>query len=222
MDYRAVFMPIVGVSGRPLLALEALLRIGDHPSQHIAYIERAEQSGDIYQADIWMLNAASAVLRQLKAGMVSVNVSPVTLEKSIDRYLLAIELNGDVVPRLIFELTEGVPIFDVGKVLRFVEKVKEFGGKIAMDDFGDGYASLDLLPELEPSYLKLSKGFLDAAMADPSMVVMLRNLLPKGCELIAEQIDSLTKLSFLRQVGIEFAQGYLIGKPHALDLGCHV
>ncbi|MGE6098901.1 EAL domain-containing protein [Aeromonas salmonicida] len=213
---RPVYMPIVCVQDKSLLASEALLRLGNDPVAHIDFLTDAEASGEIFRVDSWMLQQAAETVRQYGASL-AVNVSPVTITSALDVYLQTLAEHRDAVPNLIFEITETRPFFSLSELLRFSAAVRDLGGRLSLDDFGAGYASLDLVPSVQPDFVKLSKEYLDRVLVDPGLLELLRRRLPAQCSLIAEHIDSDDKMRFLRANGVQYAQGYLIGRPKPLE-----
>ena len=217
---RAVYMPILDVVDNRLLALEALLRLsGGDPQGHIPFLEEAEESGEIHRVDMWMLQHVCAQMDRMDIEpKVSINISPVTVETASDLYLQAADRLSEYAPRLIFEITETRPMMSMDALAKFTSRIHQMGGVIALDDFGSGYASLDLVPAMCPDYIKLSDGYVRMMQADPDLVSDLKKLLPAGCELIAEHVDSVSKLNFMRNYGIRYAQGYLVGRPLPLEV----
>lgn len=209
-------MPIICVQDASLLASEALLRLGNDPVAHIDFLTDAEESGEIFRIDSWMLQQAAETVRKYDASL-AVNISPVTIMSALDVYLQSLAEHRDAVSNLIFEITESRPFYSTTELLRFSAAVRDLGGRLSLDDFGAGYASLDLVPSVQPDFVKLSKEYLDRVLADPGLLELLRSQLPANCSLIAEHIDSDDKMRFLRANGVQYAQGYLIGRPKPLE-----
>lgn len=124
-------------------------------------------------------------------------------------------LIGTTSRRLILELTEHVPIDDYAALREAIGKLGDVG--IAVDDAGAGYSSLHHILELRPTFVKLDISLVRGIDADDLRQAMVAGIdyfaLRSGCHLIAEGIESEGEAAALERLGVEFAQGYLFGRP---------
>jgi len=129
--------------------------------------------------------------------------------------------HGRAVGKLCIEITESVALHDLDNTRRFIDKVREFGAKVALDDFGAGYTSFSYLKELCADTLKIDGNFVRGVNTHPAnlaiveaMVQLARNL---GMKSVAEWAEDLATLEALAEVGVDYVQGYVIARPQLPD-----
>lgn len=155
---------------------------------------------------------------------ISMNVSRVHLY-AIDeliRYVDGLLKKYQVPPELLeFELTETVFTDTVDDTITLMEKLRELGVRVSMDDFGSGYSSLNVLTKLPLDVLKLDKEFLkdfeygsDEQLIIPSIIDMAKKL---HLNVVCEGVETMEQVEFLRSVGCDVAQGYYYSKPVPLQ-----
>lgn len=153
-------------------------------------------------------------------GMIFLNVCPALLHTEEHRrgntaHRLA-QLGLDR-SRVVFELTEKTLIDDYALFERGVEHYRSQGYKIAIDDLGEGYAGLKMLAQVIPDYVKLARFLvteIDRAPIKQSLVEAILCFCKKiGVQVIAEGIERPEELQYLAAIGVDFGQGYLLGKP---------
>jgi diguanylate cyclase (GGDEF)-like protein len=131
---------------------------------------------------------------------------------------LAFLFESGIAPsRVVIELTEHERIADpVSFKARMIE-LRDLGASLALDDFGDGRSSLRLWAELAPEFVKIDKYFVRGLQGDPARFQCVKALIHLsqvfGTRLIAEGIETEADLRTIRDLGIEFGQGYLVGMP---------
>jgi predicted signal transduction protein with EAL and GGDEF domain len=202
---------------------EALVR-WKHPTKGmippVAFIPLAEESGEIVPLSIWILRQAcfEAALWPNRH-MVSVNLSPKHLSdpRLIDTVRQALADSGLPAERLTLELTESAIIRDRRFALEQLHALKAMGIGIALDDFGVGYSSLDVLRSVPFDCIKLDASFVAAIDHDEQAVAILRSVAALGATLnmrvLAEGIEEASQLSIVAREGCLAVQGYLIGRP---------
>jgi PAS domain S-box-containing protein len=211
--------PIVEIASGALHFEELLLRMrwdGDAvlPGR---FLSAAVQHGLMPQIDRWVLDQAITLARRGRA--VALNLSP---QAFVDFELLAeVELQLDfaaIDPALLmFEVTETSVIEDQDRASHFMARLRESGCLVALDDFGAGYSGFTYLKTLPINYLKIDREFVrDLARNDAShhvveaIVSLARSF---GHRTIAEGVESEEVLQLLSDLGVQYAQGYLLGKP---------
>jgi EAL domain-containing protein (putative c-di-GMP-specific phosphodiesterase class I) len=124
---------------------------------------------------------------------------------------------GRTVERLCIEITESVALHDLDNTKRFIDKVRSFGAKIALDDFGAGYTSFSYLKELPADTVKIDGAFVQGVNTHPAnlaiieaIVELARNL---GMKSIAEWAEDRATVEALAQVGVDYVQGFAIARP---------
>ena len=118
---------------------------------------------------------------------------------------------------LVLEITEHERVTDMPSLLQAIKQVHACGARLALDDFGDGRSSLRLWSEIKPDFVKIDKYFIRDISAHPANLQMLQAIKGIasvfGTTLIAEGIETRDDLRALRDLGISFGQGWLLGRP---------
>jgi len=217
------YQPVYDVgSGQPCGA-EALLR-WRHPSAGLIppdrFIPLAEATGLIVPLGEWALyqacRDAAAWPDDLK---VAVNLSPVQFkQKDLFGVICAALLDSGLAPqRLEIEITESVLLERGPDNLTFTQELKEIGVSLALDDFGTGYSSLSYLTMFPFDKIKIDKSFIrhlgDNAHCGAIVTSILTLARGLNMSVTAEGVETEEQLALLRQLGTNFVQGYLLGKP---------
>jgi len=193
------------------------------------FIVLAEQTGSIHKLTQWIL---VAVLSQIKIWsdqgvriQVAMNISALDLdnERFPDQVAMALQAQEISPQWLSFEVTESALMNNPERSLRTLERLRELGISLAVDDYGTGYSSLAMLKSLPVQDLKIDKSFVlnlaegsDDAVIVKSTIELAHNM---GLKVIAEGVENAVSLEWLRALGCDTAQGYFISRPiAALDL----
>jgi EAL domain-containing protein (putative c-di-GMP-specific phosphodiesterase class I) len=149
---------------------------------------------------------------------VSINVSPATL---ISQRLQAVLMDSNWNPhRLVIEITEHVAVSDYPPILDVIRQLRARGMRIAVDDAGSGYASLQHILAIRPDLIKLDRSLIAGIDTDPDRRALISALASFareiGAGLVGEGIETTEELHTVRALGLRYAQGYLIGRPAAL------
>jgi EAL domain-containing protein (putative c-di-GMP-specific phosphodiesterase class I) len=212
---RPVFQPIVALDSRTPIGYEALTRFADGtpPDRMIA---EAHSVGLGLELEVACLAAALEAAEALpQDAWLSLNVAPnLILHPSELPGLLA-----DQSRRFVLEVTEHAEIDDYPAVRRAIAGLGPTVS-LAVDDAGAGFASLRHIVELAPRFLKLDISLVRHADSDLTRQAMISGLshfaARVGCEVIAEGIEDTAELEMLRELGVLFGQGYLLGRPEAV------
>jgi len=211
-----VFQPIVELATGRVRHYEALARTRDGSGGHIRLVELGEEYGFVDLIDMAMLRKVFAVLEDRDDLQFAVNISVVTIEQSCDELLALVFKNMFLAKHVVFEITETAEIRNLSLVKVFIAALRVAGGRVAVDDFGTGHFTHELVEQLKPDFLKLSNRVVKE-LATPAMRGEVLRLLalvrPFNGELIAEHVDSSEKVSALRELGVKYGQGYLFGAP---------
>jgi diguanylate cyclase (GGDEF)-like protein len=149
---------------------------------------------------------------------VSVNISEEDILDPFTRdYFFLLLEQMSVGPLLLFEILETREIHDKEMLNRFLDKVRQFGCQVAIDDFGSGYSNWDYLAEIKADYVKIDGNIikeidtsLEKRMLVENIVALSRNL---GIETVAEHVHSKEIFRIVKELGIGYAQGHFLGKP---------
>ena len=213
------------------LNFEVLLRMLDADGKPIPtdrLIAAGEKSGRMSVIDRWVLQTTLAWLnhnheRLKQTRFVCMNLSGASLndEKFLQDVYTMLEQNVNVVRHLCLEITESVALHDLNNTRRFVDRVRSFGAKVALDDFGAGYTSFSYLKELTADLLKIDGSFIVNMNRHPANVAIVeaivslaRNL---GMKTIAEWAEDSATVQTLIEIGVDYVQGYVVARPQNPD-----
>lgn len=216
-----VFQPIFDLETGRIVAVEALARFSGAPQRgpDIWFAEAAEV-GMGEELELLSIRTALAQLPALPAHMyMTFNVSPSTLLSGKVRSAL----RGMPLERLGLEVTEHASIPDYGAMRRVLKPLRKRRLRLAVDDAGAGYSSFQHILNLKPDLIKLDVGLIRGIDRDPDRRALASALIAfsrqTGSCIVAEGVETLQELSALRQLGVEKAQGYLLGRPVPLSEG---
>jgi EAL domain-containing protein (putative c-di-GMP-specific phosphodiesterase class I)/DNA-binding response OmpR family regulator len=215
-EFHTVFQPIVEVDTLKVVGYEALTRFedGTRPDVRFEEASRADLGADFELAAMRLAVDAS---RELPPdAFVALNISPRSV---IDRADAIGEILAPIGRQVVAELTEHVAIEDYRELRAALGRLGQ-GVEVAVDDAGAGYASLRHILELQPAFAKLDISLVRGIDADDLRQALAAGLnyfaLRTGCRLIAEGVETQAEADALGRLGIEFAQGYLYGRPQPL------
>ena len=211
-EFHPVFQRILDLEAGKIVGYEALTRFDDNTPPDVRFAEAA-RAGLGADYELAAIRAAVAAGRHLPAGaFLSLNISPSVLIS--DGHRLSQTLRRVARP-LVLELTEHAVIADYPALLGALERFQ--GASIAVDDAGAGFASLRHILELKPAYVKLDISLVRDIDSDPSRQALAAGLqyfaVRSGFQLIAEGVETQAQLDALRVIGVDLAQGYLLGRP---------
>jgi EAL domain-containing protein (putative c-di-GMP-specific phosphodiesterase class I) len=194
-----------------------------------AFIPLAEQNGTIVEIGEWTLWQACREAASWDTPLqIAVNLSPVQfrygdLAGLVHRILLETGLRPG---RLELEITEGVLISDPSRAQAILRRLKALGVKIAMDDFGTGFASMSSLQSFPFDKIKIDRSFVSGVESDQQSAAIVRAILGLGTALampvLAEGVETEAERQFLRLEGCDQMQGYLIGRPSLIANYAHL
>ena len=218
------FQPITN-RNREIVSYESLIRMFHNgeiifPDQ---FIPVAEETGMIQAMGRWVIEEACKAVGHL-GKPVTINVSSHQFHQQgfIKHIEGCIKANGIEKEMLTVELTEGVVVGNLHEIIYKFNRLKEIGVQIAIDDFGTGYSSLEYLRKIPINYLKIDKSFVRDLNTDKSAEVIIQTIIAMAKHLnlsvVAEGVESEQQLKMLLDLGCDFFQGYLFGKPADLKL----
>ncbi len=221
------YQPQISVFDGSIIGAEALLR-WQHPRLGMIppakFIPVAEECGLIVSIGGWALQTAcTEYLGWLKFGVpairLTVNLSPRQFMEAGFSELVArtLEMVAFEPSQLELEITENMLMTDVRKAAETLTKLKSIGVKFAVDDFGTGYSSLNYLKRFQLDSLKIDRSFILQLPDDPNDVAIARAIITLGrslnLQVIAEGVENLAQLNFLKEHQCDAIQGYLFAAP---------
>ncbi|MCK8515046.1 EAL domain-containing protein [Methylonatrum kenyense] len=216
--------PIVQITDGSTSHYEMLVRMHGEDGNLVppsAFVPVAERSGQIVDLDRWVLRASLRLLRDLQEDglKVSVNLSAQSLRDTRLPAFLEAEFNasGADPSRLVLEVTETAAVTDFATARGLMEVIRDLGCHFALDDFGVGFSSFHYLGQLPAEYIKIDGSFirnLPHSVENRLIVRAIADIAAGfGKKTVAEFVDDEGILPFLREYGVDYAQGYHLGRP---------
>ncbi|ESQ15542.1 MAG: hypothetical protein N838_08325 [Thiohalocapsa sp. PB-PSB1] len=216
------FQPILEIATGEIWRAEALLRMRSTDGKLIPpghFIPIAEETGQILTLDHWVLTHAIELMQHHPDLFLSVNLSAQAVQDSslpgeVKRLLSTYEVPPS---QLTLEVTETVAINSLSNATRLMHEIRAIGCRFALDDFGTGFASYAYLRQLPVNDVKIDGAFIrDIAYSNENQIfVRAVTEMSHGMDkkVIAEFVENADILEVLADIGIDFAQGYHIGRP---------
>jgi diguanylate cyclase (GGDEF)-like protein len=222
------YQPQVTVADGTLVGAEALLRWLDPVLGRVSpdeFIPLAEHRGLIGAVGHWVAGRACQQLRLWESagltlpGQLAINISPRQLDdpQFADQLLQQVRQAGVLPEKIDLELTESGIMLDPDSLLSILQKLKDAGFSLSLDDFGMGYSSLAHLRGFPLDKIKLDRSFVLGMLEQPhdyaivvATIAMAQNL---GLRMVAEGVESPLQVDALKRLGCSHAQGYYYGEP---------
>jgi diguanylate cyclase (GGDEF)-like protein len=219
---RAALQPVVRLRDRTVLGYEALCRFTPRgglrtPDDLFAAVIITGQKLDV---DAACLTAAFAAGTQTPPATLFVNVAVETLVEGSpagDRLSRMTETAGVAPENVVLEVSERTPIGDLTRLRRVVAELRARGFRIAIDDAGAGHASMLVIAEVQPEFIKIDRELIHGIDVSAARRALAVSLLSFGAHInarvIAEGIETDEELQTLLSLGVQFGQGWLLGRP---------
>ncbi len=225
-EWELHYQPKISLNDGSVSGAEALLR-WNHPElgqiPPAEFVPLAENAGNVGMLTEWVLRNSIAQARNWQeAGLelaVAVNLSGRDLLNDKLPYLIMQILRDNELDArsMIFEITEEALVQDIDHAIMVLKYLRDMGAKISMDDFGTGYSSLSQLQLLPVDELKIDRAFITDLPDSEANTAIVRSVIELahnlGLELVAEGVETVAALDWLREHGCERAQGFYISKP---------
>ncbi len=225
--------PIIGVADDSNEHYEVLIRMIDEKGDIVppgAFIPAAERYNLMAAIDRWVIRKVFRLISGNEKtdpesdphNVVSINLSGNSLsDEGLYEYILALKNEYSIsLNNICFEITETVAISNLVKATSLINGLKQHGCRFSLDDFGSGLSSFAYLKNLPVNYIKIDGSFVKDVSRDPvdrAMVVSIQQL---GSVLklhtIAEWVEDEETLITLREIGVDYVQGYHLGRPEAI------
>jgi diguanylate cyclase (GGDEF)-like protein/PAS domain S-box-containing protein len=213
------------------LNFEVLLRMRERDGSVTSagpIIAAAEKSGRAGVIDRWVLGSTLAWIQNNigklnNTQFVCMNLSGASLndERFVQDTIDILGRHVHVASRLCMEITESVALHDLDNTRRFIDQVRNFGVKIALDDFGAGYTSFSYLKELPADVLKIDGNFIVNINDHPANVAIVEAIVNLavnlGMKTIAEWAEDAATVRTLAEIGVDYVQGFAVSRSQAPD-----
>ncbi len=226
-EFIVEFQPIISLASGETEGFEALIRWQRPQRGQVApsmFIPIAEEIGIIDPIGEWVLREASRQVACLPGTpFVAVNLSPFQFRSRglVKTIMSAIASAGLPASRLVLEITETVLLRDDKLTRDALHHLRQFGAKIALDDFGAGHSSLHYLQKFEFDTFKIDRSFISVFDKDRAASAVVRAVINMGRDLgisvVAEGVETKKQLDGLKALGCHSAQGFFLGEPRAID-----
>jgi PAS domain S-box-containing protein len=220
--------PIADLHTGEVVQRELLLRMrapddGGVTAELIApglFLPVAEEFGLITEIDRWVIDRSTKTAAMGEAVQINVSARSVSDPGLVDYIRAAILRTGADPESIVFEITETTLVSDEAAARTFVERLHRLGCKIALDDFGTGYGGFSYLKQLPVDFLKIDVQFvrdLRTSSASRSVVQAIVSLAAGfGLKTVGEGVEDRETLDLLRELGVDYGQGFHIGRPAPL------
>ncbi len=221
-----VLQPVVALHETPAPRYEVLLRMRSEDGRQFgpaSFIPLAERFGLIRDIDLLVVRKALALLGQeryrRRRTRFSINLSGLSVgdEEILTTIERALREHPVDPEQVIFEVTESAACEDMTRATEFIRHIQELGCRIALDDFGVGFSSFSYLKHLGPDFLKIDGSFIRNIAANPHDQLFVKALVDvaRGMHIrtIAEFVEDAECLELIRGLGVDYAQGYFLGRP---------
>ena len=218
-DFTMAFQPIVNCQTKTIFGYEALVR-GLHNESAFSIISKVNDDNRYLFDQLCRIKAIALAAKLNLDSMLSINFLPNAIykpERCIRTTLYAAKNYNFPANKIMFEFTEVEKIEDSSFIKKIVEYYSELGFITAVDDFGAGNSGLGLLADFQTNIIKLDMGLIRDIHKDTNRQIIIRNVLAMLRELnitaLAEGIEVIEEMEWLRDSGVELMQGYLFAKP---------
>ncbi|OGP16279.1 MAG: hypothetical protein A2V21_312080 [Deltaproteobacteria bacterium GWC2_55_46] len=219
--------PILDLKDDKVIHYESLARMRDEDGSILlpgAFIEVAERFDIIGAVDKQIIRKTLELMSAegRKGKTFSINLSGKDLMD--DEFPLfirsAISKTGADPDRIVFEITETAAVIDIERAAKFVKALKSIGCRFSLDDFGVGFTSFTYLKELDVDYIKIDGTFIRDLGHNRNNQLFVKAIADvargMGIKSVAEFVESEETLKIIKKLGVDYAQGYFIGKPEPL------
>ena len=230
-EFVVFYQPVMDLESRRVKSCEALVRWNSHVMGFMGpgeFIPLAEYLGLITAIGDYVLEEACKQCKIWNETIdenfsININLSVVQLlQKNITDNIKEIFARTGVNPaNITFEITESFAINDMKRVMEIIEGLRSIGPKIALDDFGTGYSSLNYIKQLPLDLIKVDKTFIDDIIEDEYAQAFIKLIIglskTLGTKVIVEGVETAEQSDVLKNLGVNYIQGYLYGKPVPAD-----
>ena len=218
------FQPIVSNKTREVVKYESLVRLVTEDGEIIPpyfFLDIAKKGKYYAQITGRVLENSFKALSQTDKS-ITINISALDIEKpsTQEKIFELLESHKESGSRIVFELLEDEDVRDIDEISQFITKVKKYGVRIAIDDFGAGYSNFERLLKYQPDILKIDGSLIKNIETDSYSLSVVKTIVAfakeQSIEMVAEYIENENIYNILNNLGVEYSQGYYFGKPNKM------
>ena len=219
------FQPIINNNTQKIAKYESLVRLVQEDGKVLSpyfFLETAKRSNYYLKITNIVLEHSFGILHRCKAD-ISINLSALDIEMPSMRtkILSLLQQYKNEAHRIVFELLEDEGIKDFDTVKQFISEMKSYGAKIAIDDFGAGYSNFERLLDYQPDILKIDGCLIRDIETSNYSLSAVKSIVTfakeQKLQTVAEFIENKAIFEIVKDLGIDFSQGYYFGKPEPLS-----
>lgn len=218
------FQPIIDNKTQQIVKYESLVRLIDENDKIISpffFLETSKKSNYYPKITNIVMEHSFSILKNCKVD-ISINISAIDIEQKSTRekILELLEENKEHSSRVVFELLEDENVKEFEVIREFIVAVKRYGVKIAIDDFGAGYSNYERLLDYQPDILKIDgcliRDIENSSYSHSAVKSIVTFAKEQNIQTIAEFIENESIFNIVKELGVDFSQGYYFGKPEPL------
>lgn len=220
-----LFQPIVSLPQRQIVGYEALIR-GPSDSPLHSPVKLFDSAYQCHLLETLEMSCREVSIREFSRqqgqGLLFLNVNPLLLLQNDHPSGLTLQLLSryGIDPRsVVIELSEQYQVDDSDLLANAVQHYRQLGFRIAIDDLGSGFSGLKLWSEIKPDIIKIDRYFISQLDQDPTKKAFVRTIIElaktTGARVVAEGIETPAELDVCEELGADYAQGFLLARPHA-------
>lgn len=213
------YQPIFKLDTMDVFGFEALVRSKVHRNFNaMELFYQAQIQRNLTILDYQLILKAQQLFKFKNTYTLFINIFPSTL---LDKRFMSWwqEFSG-IVPSIVLELSEEEPINDWKTIKSVIRSLKACGVKIAVDEMGEGYSFLRHWMKYEPDLIKLDRRYMVSLIENKNKQMAIKNLVSmvnSSAEIVAEGVEHIECVDIIRDLGIQYAQGYALGRPAPLN-----
>jgi len=220
------FQPIINNQTKRIEKYESLVRLITKEGKVLApffFLSMAKKSRYYSQITEIVLNNSFIALKKTdKEISINLSVLDIELEYTRNKIFELLEENIKYASRVIIELLEDENVKDFNTIKTFIKDIKNLGARIAIDDFGAGYSNFERLLDYQPDILKIDGCLVRDIETNSYSLSVVKTIVmfakEQGIQIVAEFVENEQIFNILKDLGIEYSQGYYFGKPKPLEL----
>jgi PAS domain S-box-containing protein len=218
------FQPIINNDTKEIEKYESLVRLVDEGGKVYSpffFLDVAKNGKYYSQITHRVLENSFDALNKTDKS-ISINLSSIDIEKkhTREKIIELLKTHASDTNRIVFELLEDEEIKDFESFKAFIVYVKNLGVKIAIDDFGSGYSNFERLMDYEPDILKIDGSLIKNIVEDKYSLSLVETIVSfakkQGIKTLAEYVENEEIYLILKDLGVDYSQGYFFGKPDIL------